>query len=50
MTMSKKFIVILVLFVMAAIVGVYDSFIRKLQTRYFVPETAAVCYYHTVNI
>ena len=50
MTMSKKFIVILVLFVMAAIVGVYDSFIRKPQTSYFVPETTAVHYYHAISM
>ena len=49
MTMSKKFIVILVLFAMAAVVGVYDNYIRKPQTRYFVPETSSVNYY-SVNI
>ncbi len=49
MTISKRFIVILVLFAMAAVVGVYDNYIRKPQQKYYSPETVIV-YSHSANI
>ncbi len=49
MTKSKKIIVLLALFAMAAVVGVYDNYIRKPQQKYLEPNTA-VTYSHSVKI
>ena len=42
MTVLRKFILVLVLFVMATIVGVYDNYIRKPEAGYFTLEPAYV--------
>ena len=44
---SKKFVVILVLVAVAAVVGVYDIFIRKPQT--YIESTAVIEYDHTAS-
>ncbi len=47
MTVSKKLIVILVLFAMATVAGVYDNYLRKPQQKYIEPNVT-VCHSHSV--
>jgi len=44
---SKKFVIIIVLFAIATVVGVYDNFIRKPQT--YIESNTVIEHDHTVT-